>query len=501
MKRFVLVTLILSVVLLIGAQDYIAPLWELPEIYTKVSLSYLKYNKEVKFEVIENDMEAKYYHMFTSPTSLQQSICEYLTGREDYKSLLKYTTKKAYIDFNVAGYIDYRAVEKNAFYFTGYGMEIKANINNRFLLHTDWWKGHYSGATDAAVNDYIVDSWHKSDEGENNVTHIDNIKGSLSYLTDNAIFTIGRGNFLVGNNISGSIILDNNCDDYGYLSAKLTMGDFSYSVMQGTLIPDEYDGNYGKTMVDKFVSLHKIDWNYQNIHLFLGEEIIYGHRSLDSNYLLPLGFWRINEHLLRDRDNVLIFAGGDIKLSKTTLYSNLILDELSKDKIFTNWWGNKWAFQAGLSQDFHYLLKDDITLTGELTIVRPWLYTHKYYWNYSSHSNQTLGYPEGTNLVNYSLECNIPIERMGSLDLNYSLTRQGDYANSYLWNYEDNIPGDRDEFETELLEGEITNTTELTAVYSIEWFAHHYFKLAASTKFDSNDKKENTFSISYMTKF
>ncbi len=501
MKRNLLLLMFVTLILIVGAKDYVIPLWELPDIYSKTSLSYLKYNKEVKFKLINKKQAKTYNHAFTSKKAFDESLNEYLVGTTTDKRLLRYTTQDSYIDFKVAGFIDIRDVENDTYYFTGWGMDIKANINNKILLHTDWWKGHYSGATEIALNDYIVDSWHNHDIGEKNISNIDNLKGSLSYVTDHATVSVGRGGFVVGNNVSGSIILNNKSDDYAYLSAKYTMGDFSYSVMQGTINIDPSDAAYELEIVDKYISMHKIDWKFNHIKLFLGEEIVYGNRSFDSNYVLPIGFWRINEHLQYDRDNVLIFAGGSFKVNKSVLYSNIVLDELRKKEIFGNWWGNKWAIQAGLSHNLNIGMKNDMTVTGELTIVRPWIYSHKYYWNYLSHSGETLGYPNGSNLINYCIEINLPINRVGSLDINYNLNRQGSLANDYTWNYADNVPGDREDYKTSLLQGHITNTSELTAVYSLEYLSHHFVKFAVNYKVDSDNIEETTLSCSYMTRF
>jgi hypothetical protein len=438
-----------------------------------------------------------------SPKAFKDAVVSYFTWTEPSNGLLGYYQDKSSFEMHVKGFFDYRQLDDTDYSFVGWGMTSKVSIQDKIFMDMDWWKGHFNGDTVAALNDPIVDSWYKPNEGENDVKYLDNFKGNLYYVSDFGALSLGRDNFLVGNNISGSVILDNSCDDYGYIGIDYKLGDFSYTAMQGSLVPDSIDTLYNdRRMVDKYIAFHKLDWSYSNLNLFLGEEIIYGNRSFDPNYMIPLGFWRISEHLQWDRDNVLIFAGGSLKYHDFTCYGNMVLDELSKSKFFSNWWGNKWAIQGGVSQIFkNSFLKDYSRITAEVTVVRPWLYTHKFYWNYFSHAGNTIGYPLGSNLVNYSLEWNQPISKIGSLDINCSYTRQGDYANDYTWEYDLYIPNYlSDEIETKMLAGKITNTISGTGVFTFEFFNHHFLKTALTVK-STDDTTDTTVSLSYLTRF
>ena len=508
MKKLIAIALLIFSTLFLWAdvipKNYIKPSWQLPEIYSKVNISYLKGNYELKFEEVTGEEKDGYKHVLRSKSDFIQSFCDYIALRNSTRSLFHYDTPNSYFDAKIAGYLDYRMVDEDGYFFGGWGMDIKANIKNSILLETNWWKGHYLGDTVLAKSDYLVDSWYKSNDGKNDVSNIDNITASLTHYTENSLLTIGRGRYLIGNNISGSIILNNSSDDYGYYSMRFNAGDFAYSIMQGSMVPVLVDTLYypDKRMVDKYVALHQLEWRYKGLNLFLGEEIVYGNRSYDPNYMIPLGFWRISEHLQWDRDNVLIFAGGSLKLKNTTLYGNLILDELSKSKLFSNWWGNKWAVQGGISQQFVDFIGTTPRITVEVTVVRPWLYTHKYYWNYFSHAEKTLGYELGTNLINYALELNLPLKEIGSLDINCAYTRQGSYANDYTWDYGELIPvADSDDFETKLLAGKIVDTVRLESVFSFELLEHHFLKLSLINEFNLDADTKTTSSISYMTKF
>ncbi|MBN2830078.1 MAG: hypothetical protein JXR56_07140 [Candidatus Cloacimonetes bacterium] len=496
--------------------DVIYTPWQLPEIYSQVYVSYLderhivpcKSNNQShssfgKIRKRNNPYRASYITPFNSPSTLKDAIIDYFSWKDPSYKLFGYYQDNSSFEVEVKGFYDMRSLEDTDYSFVGFGFDSTVNIQDKVFMDMDWWKGHFNGDTVSALNDPIVDSWYKAGDDGNDVKYIDNLKANLHYVNDFGALSLGRSSFLIGNNISGSIILDNSGDEYGYAGMDYKLGDFKYSVMQGWLVPDSLDASYAdKRMVDKFIALHKLDWSYKSLNLFLGEEIVYGNRSFDPNYMIPLGFWRISEHLQADRDNVLIFGGGSLKYRNLTCYGNVIIDELTKSKLFSDWWGNKWAVQGGLSQMFdNPLLGDYSRITAEVTVVRPWLYTHKYYWNNMSHSQETLGYPLGTNLINYAVELNFPIAKIGSLDLNCNYTRQGDYANDYTWDYDYYIPQDEiEDYETKLLAGKINDTIHGSGVFTFELFNHHFLKTGVSVK-SQDSEIETSIAMSYMTRF
>ncbi|MCK5052512.1 MAG: hypothetical protein KAS53_12375, partial [Candidatus Cloacimonetes bacterium] len=313
--------------------------------------------------------------------------------------------------------------------------------------------------------------------------------------------TIGRGTHIIGNNIGGSVILHDACNDYGYFSGKLDLKKFSISLMHGTLIPDSTNVNDLGELIyndynDKYIAVKKLDWKPNSkFHFFAGEEVVYGGRSIDPSYLLPQTFLRATEHNLRDRDNVLIFGGVNLKPSAaSTFYLNFIFDELSKSKIFTDWWGNKYAIQLGKSYLFNK--KKNTRFTLEFTAIRPWMYTHKILHNKYSHDGIGLGFLDGSNLIQIAGELNHGLFKCLTVNIHSSFTKQGSLGNDFSINYET-----RPDDSAYWLEGENTEKFEIRTVLKWQPLTHHRILFGHLATIIDNHDFEHQLSISYQASY
>ncbi len=381
-----------------------------------------------------------------------------------------------------------------------YGTKLFANIDNTLFIDGYWWTGHFKGDDNFISTSPIYDSWSQnSDDGTQ--TSIDNVSGKIVYKKKFGSLTVGRGTHIIGNNIGGSVILNDACNDYGYFSGKLDFKKFSISLMHGTLIPDSTNvDDLGEPIYkdynDKYLAIKKLDWKPSSkFHLFAGEEVVYGGRSIDPSYLLPQTFLRATEHNLRDRDNVLIFCGINLKPSnKSTFYLNFIFDELSRSKIFTDWWGNKYAIQLGKSYLFNP--KQNTRFTLEFTAIRPWVYTHKILHNKYSHDGIGLGFSDGSNLIQIAGEFNYGLLKYLTANIHSSFTKQGSLGNNFSINYET-----RPDDSASWLEGENTEKIEIRTVLKWQPLTHHRLLFGHSaTKIDDNDLEHN-LSISYQASY
>ncbi len=390
--------------------------------------------------------------------------------------------------------------EKNSYSFVYYGTKLFANIDNTIFIDGYWWTGHFTGDEDLFKTSPIFDSWSQNSD-DYSQTSIDNVSGKIVYMKNFGSLAVGRGTHIIGNNIGGSVILNDACNDYGYFSGKLDFKKFSISLMHGTLLPDSTTvdilGNPEyKSYEDKYITVKKLDWKPNNaIHFFAGEEVIYGGRSIDPSYLLPQTFLRATEHNLRDRDNVLIFAGMNLKpLPANTFYVNFIFDELSKSKIFTDWWGNKYAVQLGNSYLINKVKNARITL--EVTAVRPWMYTHKILHNKYSHDKIGLGFPEGSNLIQVAAEFNYKLLNSLTINIHSFYTKQGSLGNDFSINYET-----RPDDTASWLEGDITENTGIRTALKWQPLTHHRILAGHSAVKTDNEEIEHQFSISYQASY
>jgi hypothetical protein len=392
---------------------------------------------------------------------------------------------------------DFAVKGDNNYYFVFYGTKLSGYINRRLFFYGYWWAGHFAGDTDYADStSALIDSWTQS-SSDNDQIHLDNITGKITYIGKGNFWSasIGRGKYEIGSNIGGSIILNNDCNDYGYFSNKFIFKELYISFLHATLIPDSTSYLEDKKYTDKFLVIHKIGWTPNNkFELFLGEEVIYGNRNIEVSYLLPITFWRATEHNIADRDNVLIFAGMNWKpINNNLIYSNFILDELRKSEIFGDWWGNKYALQMGNSYTFDQ--QRNLKLSLEFTAIRPWLYTHYILHNKFSHDRIGLGFPEGSNLIQFATEFNIDLRQNLNFNLHSAFTRQGSVGNSFSINYESRDKSKDND--THWLEGEITNKLSLCPVITWQPLAHHHLKIGLSSTQTEEEDMENEIFISY----
>jgi hypothetical protein len=404
-------------------------------------------------------------HPFRGLSSFTEAFTDVFTSSSPRHDLFSYRHPKLQADMNI--YAGYEAdfTDSRDYYFWYKGWKLEAVAWNSVFLRTDWYNGAFYGDLDAAQEDTLIDGYYKRFDKH---IQLDNLSGELAWQREDFRLALGRGRFQIGNSISGSVILNDKVNDYAYFLGEATLGDFRLSLLHGSLIADSTYSLHSNSQIDarhypdKYLALHQLSYfPISSLELYLGESVIYGNRGIDLNYLLPNSFWRAVEHNLWDRDNVMIFAGGNFDIDPyTLLYAQFALDEFSYSKIFTNWWGNKYALQAGLRRK---LPPGSITL--EATAVRPYTYAHFMNHTMYSHDGRPLGYPQGSNLLDISTELNIPLKPYLQLDSRLSWRQRGSEGNDWRDNYHDIFGGQIDSAEAQWFAG--TKSTEYQIVSSI----------------------------------
>ncbi len=447
------------------------------------------------------DSCATHFSLF-SIRHLRKSIINYFSLKDhtnffSTQNLRKKSAKEncffppnSWVKFNLQTGMDYVTKKDSSYYFVYYGTKLQGKLGKNIRFQSDWWAGHFSGDKNYQ-NSALIDSWYQTSD-DNKKLYLDNFAGKLAYQKKYWNFELGRGKHEIGSNIAGSVILSDAANDHGYFSARFELPEFYLSFMNSSLIPDSTASADRKDYAEKYLVVHQLGWKpNKNLHLFAGEEVIYGDRSIDLNYLLPFSFYRAIEHNLRDRDNVLIFAGMEWQyFPNLLLYGNFIFDELKKSEIFGNWWGNKYAFQIGNYLKIH----SKIDFTFEFTAIRPWMYTHKILHDKFSHDDQPLGFPEGANLLQHSAELHWKIFPRFSFNIFSSYLRQGSVGNHFSINYQ-NRPSD----EANWLEGEITDTFTFKPIITWQFLAHHHLKCGLISEKIDDEKFSHEIYLSYQT--
>ena len=126
----------------------------------------------------------------------------------------------------------------------------------------------FFGSQSEAATSELIDGYNRP---SNDRINLDNLKADLSYNGRNLTLAIGRGKFALGNSFSGSIILNDQVNDYAYLLAEGRSGDFSLSFMHGSLMADSSYSIYEYPTLN---SKNYPDNTWQYISLVIIPEII-----------------------------------------------------------------------------------------------------------------------------------------------------------------------------------------------------------------------------------
>ena len=435
-------------------------------------------------------------HPFQSPSKFKDAILDAFRTESPRYALAKYNVAdnklslRSELNF-IAGYEHRWEAEEN-YGFIYKGFQFKSKINRHFYANALWWNGKYLGNRDAAeelsplINGYFT---HTATQ-----TRLDKLNAELGYTDANLRLKLSRGRAQIGNNISSSIVLSDQVNDYGNLQAEIKLGTFQLSMMHASLVADSTLGHTrlaDQQFPDKYLAHHQLSWTpTAELKILSGEIVVYGNRALDLNYLLPHTFWRVTEHNQHDRDNVLIYAAAEAQMNRHLSYwCTGAIDEMSYDKLFSSWWGNKWAVQSG----FAYQWAEKSKAALEVTAVRPWTYTHYQNHTMYSHDSHPLGYADGSNLVKGSFELSISlISKIGWVGRT-SFMRQGSIGNSWQQNYADHFPASIiDTAETKWFAGIRTDSFCLENLILIGPLAHHRFIVGHGYK-DSTKHKHKFF--------
>lgn len=487
--------------------------WEKPDITSQNNLSILAENNEPDYDNLElkylNDKNESYFalenwqifkkavneflfksgkphnfwslHKHLQHSNVSFKSFEILPGKPKVFWKGEETTKYGF-DLSLKTGFDFVTNQDEHYSFIYYGIHLNGYLSRKLFFYTDFWAGHFSGDEPYFRASELIDSCTLNSD-DNTQVFLDNVQGKLLYqIKPYWSASMGRGKYEIGNNIGGSIILNDTCNDYGYFATKFDFEKFYIHFLHASLIADSTKTD-DKDFPDKYLATHKFGWKpNKKLEIFWGEHVIYGDRSIDLSYLLPFNYWRGTEHNLANRDNVLIFGGINFRPFKhDVIYFNAIFDEFSKSKFFGDWWGNKYAFQMGNSYQLNQ--NKENRLTFEFTAIRPWLYTHFIIQNKFSNDDISLGFPKGSNLINFASELNWKFRRNLSVNLHLSFTRQGSVGNDFSINY-DTRPSDHADW----LEGEIIDYKNARFVVDWQPLEHHQIKIGFDLmQIDDND--------------
>lgn len=441
-------------------------------------------------------------HPFQNWSGFTTALGEAFSPGEKRRALLQYdypTPGGVYrLETNfLAGY-EHRLDDPGDYGFLYKGLRVNSSFGERFRARATWWNGRFYNHREALGSPLIDGFNNLNDEGK----LLDNLNGELSYEDGQFTAALGRGRFQLVNSLSGSVVLSDRLNEYDFVLLEQKLGQLRFSFMHGTLQADSTKaGAVGEEYPVKYLAAHQISYRpAEKAELFIGETVIYGNQ-IDLGYLLPAYFWRIGKYSLRDRDNLMIYMGANYQASRDlTLYLNLALDELTYNKFYTNWWGNKYAVQTGAALNLPGLSAGGAApprCALEFTAIRPWTYTHYANVTMYSHDALPLGYPKGSNLLDLSAELNLPLPFKFHWDSRISLTWQGSVGNDWRLNYKDFFPVNTMEREAYWLEGDVSFGTVWENSLRADFLAHHSFLFTQRTDFRGQSRLSGGWQFSF----
>jgi hypothetical protein len=244
---------------------------------------------------------------------------------------------------------------------------------------------------------YLKKTWRNDRE---DVTYFDRSGGDIAYRSPFVDFRFAMQPVSWGLGESGVLLLSDNVEQYPYFSISKYWNWGSFTFLHGKLLATKTGETEDGQAIhpDKWIASNRFEFSPGATLAFgLTAMIVYGNRSADWAYLFPLNYFRAVEHTLRDRDNALLAIDAEWRiLSGIKLYSTLFIDELRRDKLGTDWYGNKHGLQGG----FHWA--DPVGIPNfafrfEYVAIKPWVYTHKFNINRFINDSSSLGHWAGPN--------------------------------------------------------------------------------------------------------
>lgn len=276
------------------------------------------------------------------------------------------------------------------------------------------------------ISNYILENGVRPGEGE---VHLEGGTdfgryvsfGGIEYKASRFVdVTFANGKNFLGDGYRSMVLSDAGAN---YLFGKLDFH-FGKRVNYSAIVAEfiDYRPNEIRTgdilRPKKYGSFHYLDIAVtKKFHLALYEAIIWGgdsaaRNSLELNYLNPFVIMRPLEFGLGSPDNVLLGTGFKYHPTQSmTFYGQALLTEFFYKEFFAgnNWWGNKYALQAGAK--FHnFKFAKNLFFQLEYNHIRPFTYNHRSSLTSFSNQGQSIAHPSGSNLkeaifiANYSRE-------------------------------------------------------------------------------------------------
>ena len=250
-------------------------------------------------------------------------------------------------------------------------------------------------------------------------------------------FQFGKDSNVWGPGYRGQLSMSNFATSYDFLKLQFNHPNVKFVSFVGFL--KNYDADYFYDLPqEKQIAAHRLEFSlFKKLDIGLSETVIFSGRKYEPAYYNPVMFYRSAEHYLGDRDNATMSLDFELKIiPKTKVYGELFLDDVTTSKLGTGYYGNKYAYTAGL-YNVDILGCPNLDLRFEYTRIRPYVYSHKNDLNSYRHFISTLGHWAGPNAENLFIQLEYRLDRRFKIYGFYEKTRHG--ANNDMLNVGGNM--------------------------------------------------------------
>ena len=320
----------------------------------------------------------KYYSLFNDNTETpllnqKEKFLYYYTDSSKFNTFINFVGSGEYL----YSMDKLNSTNSNASLLT-FGAELRGTINNNFGYFARATNGLQFGDTELASFKSNLRYNYKFNSDHDSSKFFDETIGYLSAEFDYVKVKIGRDRVNIGYGNS-KIIMDNYFPPMDYISMQLNYSIFNFSFIHGKLLGFGTFSEPRKIILDKYIAYHRLGLNFSKHFQFgLGETIIYANRNIDFSYLNPFNFYKSAEHANIDRDNSMLFIDFKNNSFKgLTLFGTVLIDDVDFSKFGTNWYGNKFIYDFGISYE---PFPEYFPLTIGLQYLRidPYVYAHRF---------------------------------------------------------------------------------------------------------------------------
>lgn len=203
--------------------------------------------------------------------------------------------------------------------------------------------------------------------------------------------TLGKQSLLYGNSFGSRSLVSTNAPPFDAIRLNVHVGDFRFAFVHGFLRAEQ-DTLIGQRpfFENKYLALHRAEADILDVvRIGVYEAVIYSQRQVDPAYLNPINFYKSAEHASGDRDNPMLgFDITTLAFRGTQFRGSWTIDDVDYSKWGTDWWGNKFIWQAGVS---NHSLMTNTELTVEYTRIEPWTLSHTFRNNEYTNKSVSIG--------------------------------------------------------------------------------------------------------------